>query len=211
MPIRSGLVAFFTLTPLAAAAGNASTAAGPIRYVDVPPLSTEPMRARQGQPWVVWLNFDGGRPNSFIYSGNVGPFDSSKELRAAVVQSARRRWEAYGIRVTGVEPTSGDYDTEFVGPWLDQDPGGAAGVAPAGDCWNNRGGETSFTMLSGGTADGVAEVLALLDGAGIAHSDPAERYGATGNGQSIYAFDPDGRTVELKLTAPARRERSRAG
>jgi len=47
------------------------------------------------------------------------------------------------------------------------------------------------------------ELCAMLDAAGIAHGDPAERYGATGNGTSIYVSDPDGRTVELKITAGA--------
>ncbi|MBY0278632.1 VOC family protein [Candidatus Binatia bacterium] len=49
-------------------------------------------------------------------------------------------------------------------------------------------------------ADSVDEVLALLDARGIPHGDPAQRYGATGDGTSIYATDPDGRTVELKIT-----------
>jgi catechol 2,3-dioxygenase-like lactoylglutathione lyase family enzyme len=49
-------------------------------------------------------------------------------------------------------------------------------------------------------ADSVDDVLAMLDGAGIAHGEPAQRYGATGGGTSIYATDPDGRTVELKIT-----------
>ena len=49
-------------------------------------------------------------------------------------------------------------------------------------------------------AERPEDVVALLDGAGIPHSDPAERYGATGTGMSVYATDPDGRTVELKLT-----------
>lgn len=49
-------------------------------------------------------------------------------------------------------------------------------------------------------ADSVDEVLALLDARGIPHGDPAHRYGATGDGTSIYATDPDGRTVELKIT-----------
>lgn len=49
-------------------------------------------------------------------------------------------------------------------------------------------------------ADSVEEVLALLDAHGIPHGDPAQRYGATGDGTSIYATDPDGRTVELKIT-----------
>jgi catechol 2,3-dioxygenase-like lactoylglutathione lyase family enzyme len=49
-------------------------------------------------------------------------------------------------------------------------------------------------------ADSVDEVLALLDVRGIPHGDPAQRYGATGDGTSIYATDPDGRIVELKIT-----------
>ncbi|HZR79830.1 MAG TPA: VOC family protein [Candidatus Binatia bacterium] len=49
-------------------------------------------------------------------------------------------------------------------------------------------------------ADDPRDIVAALDAAGIEHGDPAERYGATGNGTSIYAIDPDGRTVELKIT-----------
>ena len=48
-----------------------------------------------------------------------------------------------------------------------------------------------------------AALAAALDERGIAHGDPAERYGATGNGWSIYAKDPDGRIVELKLVGAA--------
>jgi catechol 2,3-dioxygenase-like lactoylglutathione lyase family enzyme len=47
--------------------------------------------------------------------------------------------------------------------------------------------------------DDPTEIVAELDRLGIPHSEPAERYGATGNGLSVYATDPDGRTVELKL------------
>jgi glyoxylase I family protein len=47
--------------------------------------------------------------------------------------------------------------------------------------------------------DDPAVLARALDERGIAHGDPAERYGATGNGWSIYLQDPDGRTVELKL------------
>lgn len=56
-------------------------------------------------------------------------------------------------------------------------------------------------------ADSVDEVLAMLDAAGIPHGDPAPRYGATGDGTSIYATDPDGRTVELKITGGKAAER----
>ena len=48
--------------------------------------------------------------------------------------------------------------------------------------------------------DRAEDVAAVLDAAGIAHGEAVERYGATGNGMSLYVSDPDGRTVELKLT-----------
>jgi len=57
-------------------------------------------------------------------------------------------------------------------------------------------------------ADSVDEVLAMLDAAGIPHGEPAQRYGATGDGTSIYATDPDGRTVELKITGGKAAERT---
>ncbi len=57
-------------------------------------------------------------------------------------------------------------------------------------------------------ADGVEEVVAMLDAAGIPHGDPTQRYGATGDGTSIYATDPDGRTVELKITGGTAAERT---
>lgn len=44
-----------------------------------------------------------------------------------------------------------------------------------------------------------APILAELDRLGIPHGDAEPRYGATGDGLSIYTTDPDGRTVELKL------------
>jgi len=47
----------------------------------------------------------------------------------------------------------------------------------------------------------VEDVVAALRQAGVAHEPPSERYGATGFGPSIYATDPDGRTVELRVTA----------
>jgi len=53
------------------------------------------------------------------------------------------------------------------------------------------------------SAPSVDDLVAMLDRAGIPHGEPAERYGATGNGTSVYAIDPDGRTVELKLTSTA--------
>ncbi len=51
------------------------------------------------------------------------------------------------------------------------------------------------------TAPSADALCAALDAAGVPHGDPAQRYGATGDGTSVYATDPDGRTVELKITA----------
>ena len=42
-------------------------------------------------------------------------------------------------------------------------------------------------------------LLALLDEAGIEHSEFAERYGAEGFGRSLYINDPEGNVVELKF------------
>ncbi len=53
----------------------------------------------------------------------------------------------------------------------------------------------------GVSASSAAELCATLDAAGVPHGEPAQRYGATGDGTSVYATDPDGRTVELKITA----------
>jgi catechol 2,3-dioxygenase-like lactoylglutathione lyase family enzyme len=49
-------------------------------------------------------------------------------------------------------------------------------------------------------ATSADELAAALDAAGIPHGDAAERYGATGYGASFYVNDPDGRTVELKIS-----------
>ena len=47
-----------------------------------------------------------------------------------------------------------------------------------------------------------AAIRAHLDARGIAITDSGERYGAEGDGPSIYVRDPDGNAVELK--GPAR-------
>jgi catechol 2,3-dioxygenase-like lactoylglutathione lyase family enzyme len=63
-------------------------------------------------------------------------------------------------------------------------------------------GESLFDHFCLGVSAGSAdELCTMLDAAGIPHGDPAERYGATGNGTSVYVSDPDGRTVELKIIA----------
>jgi len=41
-------------------------------------------------------------------------------------------------------------------------------------------------------------ILAHLDAHGVSHGEVATRYGAEGNGPSVYFADPDGNQVELK-------------
>jgi glyoxylase I family protein len=71
-----------------------------------------------------------------------------------------------------------------------------------GSVWKAKGagGESHYDhfclQIAGEDADGLSR---QLDEHGIDHGAPAPRYGATGDGLSIYATDPDGRTVELKL------------
>ncbi len=57
----------------------------------------------------------------------------------------------------------------------------------------------------------VSALAAWLDARGVPHGEPAERYGARGMGWSVYATDPDGRTVELKLVPPASESPARPG
>lgn len=58
--------------------------------------------------------------------------------------------------------------------------------------------------------DGPQALVSWLDERGVAHGEPAERYGARGMGWSVYATDPEGRTVELKLVPPGPTGPSRA-
>jgi glyoxylase I family protein len=43
-----------------------------------------------------------------------------------------------------------------------------------------------------------AELYAYLDAKGVKHGEVAMRFGADGQGPSVYIEDPDGNTVELK-------------
>lgn len=71
-----------------------------------------------------------------------------------------------------------------------------------GGLWQVEGGpgESHYDHFCVQVVGDDPQLLAsALDEREIPHGEPAERYGATGNGWSIYAKDPDGRTVELKL------------
>ncbi|PSR23013.1 MAG: VOC family virulence protein [Sulfobacillus acidophilus] len=50
----------------------------------------------------------------------------------------------------------------------------------------------------------LASILVHLDLHGIPYTDPGSRFGAKGQGDSVYVQDPDGHTVELRTYQNAR-------
>lgn len=118
---------------------------------------------------ILYVNFDGGELNACgnndpqqncttIFPGTVEPYSGDVANRAAIIQVVRKRVADFGITVTDQRPGSGDYDMEMVGNWAGSNPD-FAGIAPAGDCWDNYGGEVSFTLEASTSADGVAEIM----------------------------------------------------
>ncbi len=133
-----------------------------------PAIVDDQRPARLGSK-ILFVNFDGGNMNACgnndphdncttIFGGTVLPYGGDAANRAAVIQVARKRVEDFGITVTDHRPGSGDYDMEMVGNWQGSSPD-FAGIAPAGDCWDNYGGETSFTLEVSQSADAIAEVM----------------------------------------------------
>ncbi len=124
------------------------------------------------QPGVLFINFDGGDMNdcgwsndpkdncSWIFDGTVLPYSGDAGQRAAVVQYIRQDFEDFAIEVTDIRPGNNvDYDMEMVGDWDPAPQGGFAGVAPSIDCFNQTGGETSFTLDYTSSAGGIAKAV----------------------------------------------------
>ncbi len=119
---------------------------------------------------ILFVNFDGASMNacnsgpqnncSSLFFGTVLPYSGDAAKRASVIQIVRTRVQDFGITVTDTRPGSGDYDMEMVGDWAGASGQGFAGVAPGPvDCFDNRGGEVSFTLEAAGTSDGIAEII----------------------------------------------------
>ncbi len=133
------------------------------------PAITSDERPAQLGSKILFVNFDGGSLNACgnddphdncttIFPGTVEPYSGDAANRAAVIQTVRKRVADFGITVTDQRPGSGDYDMEMVGNWQGSNPD-FAGIAPAGDCWDNYGGETSFTLEVSTSADAIAEIM----------------------------------------------------
>lgn len=169
------VVALTLLVPFAARAGEPDDFAAPI------PITSpyhKPMVFQGDGPnplpataWTVFANFDGGKMKSCgwdnspqdncstIFQGTVLPFSGNAAQRAAVVQVIRADLGQFNINVVDKRPESGDYDMEMIGDWNPAPQGGFAGVAPSLDCWNDNGGEVSFTLDYTGTATGIAKAV----------------------------------------------------
>ena len=130
---------------------------------------TDPVGPKGVGDKIVFVNYDGADMNggcgnnpanncSTIYTGEVLPFYGDAGMRASIIQVMREKLAAFGISVTDTRPGSGDYDMEMVGEWASGSPANVGGIAPAGDCWDNAGGQVSFTMYTGG-AEGIADVI----------------------------------------------------
>jgi MYXO-CTERM domain-containing protein len=169
-------LALTALVPFAASAGEPDDLAAPI------PITSpyhEPLIFQGNGPkplpaeaWTVFTNFDGANMNSCgwgdnspqdncstIFDGTVLPFSGNAAQRAAVVQVIRADLGQFNINVVDKRPVSGDYDMEMIGDWNPAPQGGFAGVAPSLDCWNDNGGEVSFTLDYTGTATGIAKAV----------------------------------------------------
>lgn len=143
----------------------------PLAFVPGDPAATvtSDQRPTQLGAKVLYVNFDGITLNqcgnnsphqncSTIFGGTVLPYSGDEGKRASIIQTVRSRVAEFGITITDTRPNSGDYDMEVVGDWQGVDPS-FAGIAPAGDCWDNGGGEVSFTLEASGTTDGMAEII----------------------------------------------------
>jgi len=97
-----------------------------------------------------------------------------------------RRIEALGL----VQLRAGSGLIDLVGV---DSPLGRAGGGPPGE--NGRNVDHFALEIAAFDADALR---AHLEGAGVEPGDVGERYGARGNGPSMYIRDPDGNTVELK-------------
>ena len=151
---------------------------------DAPP----PLAAQSG---LLYVNFDGGKMNgcgwgnndpknncSVIFQGTVLPFSGNPAMRAAVVQYLRKDFADFNIAVTDIRPGDNlDYDMEMVGDWNPPPQDGFAGVAPSIDCFNNDGGEVSFTLDYSPSAGGIAKAI-LQE---VAHTWGLEHVGSTGD------------------------------
>lgn len=145
---------------------------------------TEPRAPRDGQPEILYVNFDGAVLQSGcgndahydcstladLFDGYVGPFNGNETQRMAILQATRKAVADFGIRVLVDRPPDDvDYTMVIYGDLGEQS---FAGVAPYIDCEDLRPGETSFTQ--GFDSSNIGSTVILQEAAhtwGLEHVD----------------------------------------
>ncbi|HVO89201.1 MAG TPA: VOC family protein [Casimicrobiaceae bacterium] len=119
-------------------------------------------------------------------------------LRVADIERSLAFWRnALGCALEKVQDDIGLWQLRAGASLIDLVPisgklGRAGGAAPG-----KEGRNMDHVCLRVDPFDPAA-IAAHLDAHGIAHGEVVTRYGARGNGPSMYITDPDGNTVELK-------------
>jgi catechol 2,3-dioxygenase-like lactoylglutathione lyase family enzyme len=117
----------------------------------------------------------------------VADLERSKRFYCDVLGCTEEKWQAHlGL----LQLRAGDALIDLVS--LEGKLGREGGGPPAPD---HRNVDHVCLRLSQFEA---AALLAHLDRHGVWHGEVADRYGATGDGASLYLRDPDGNTIELK-------------
>jgi hypothetical protein len=95
----------------------------------------EPSNSKKNCSWI--------RPDT-----SYEPWSGTLQTKLAIMASARKRLERYGVRVTGLRPDdSEDYTMIVYGG--DADEEGVLGLAPGGDCNDSLPNQVGFAFLDG--------------------------------------------------------------
>jgi hypothetical protein len=137
---------------------------GAVPYDDVRPVppteaQTRPRR-KLGAPVILYVNFDGvhiegcsvsdSRKNCHWINANTTfpPWSGSFANRVAILHAMRAILRPYGVRVTGVRPSS-DLEYAMVVYGGTEEEFGSLGLAPAGDCWDEYPNQIAYAYLDG--------------------------------------------------------------
>lgn len=128
---------------------------------DLPRLNAGQRPVLGGNPWLVFVNFDGatltgGADDSQQnitqiqqLAGDFAPYGDDPEMKAAILQAVSIDFGEYNINVVDTRPETGEYAMTMVGP-TNPFGGGVLGIAPL-DCANGQThGNISYAFHSAG-------------------------------------------------------------
>lgn len=133
----------------------------PTALTDGPRVSTREV----GATTTLFVNFDGvelgsctpsdSKRNCHWYNNEepIPPFSGTQQTKVSVLQAMRRDAADYGIRITGLRPTEGDYTMVIYGGT--EEKYGALGSAPPGDCLDQLPNQIAFAHVDGELNDWI--------------------------------------------------------